>query len=113
ALFTAPAARADADAAAASCCGWMLAGTSARLMARSGTGTASECLRGTGSAGVAGQMHVRRQASRNHLPVDAQVPAGLGTATGTTLRSSPSGCPGVFGPVPQPVSMDGAQIARR
>jgi len=47
------------------------------------------------------------QAVRNHLPVDAQVPAGLGTATGTTLRSPPSGCPGVFGPVPQPVSMDG------
>src|SRR3546814_3410333 len=42
---------------------------------------------------------------RNHLPVDAQVPEGLGTAKDQTTRFAPSGCPGVFGPVPQPVSM--------
>ena len=52
------------------------------------------------------------QADRNHLPVDAQVPAGFGTATEHACkRCAPSGCPGFIGPVPQPVSMDGAQLA--
>src|SRR5690606_19710724 len=62
-------------------------------------------------AGLAGQMRIHpRGAPHNHLPVDAQVPAGLGTATEPTLRSPPSGCPGFFGPVPQPVSMDARRL---
>jgi len=56
------------------------------------------------------------EAVRNHLPVDAQVPAGLGTVMGVPDQTYliwriPSSCPGVFGPVPQPVSMDGARLA--
>lgn len=46
--------------------------------------------------------------SRNHLPADAQVPAGFGTSP-TRLRA-PSGCPGIKGPVPPPVLMDGASV---
>jgi hypothetical protein len=50
-------------------------------------------------------------ADHNHLPVDAQVPAGFGTAMERTcMQAAPSSCPGVFGPVPQPVSMDGHSL---
>jgi len=45
---------------------------------------------------------------RNHLPADAQVPAGFGTSP-TCLRT-PSGCPGIKGPVPPPVSMDARSV---
>src|SRR3546814_12478322 len=58
------------------------------------------------SGRVAARANPPRGRFRNHLPVDAQVPAGLGTAKEQTARFAPSGCPGVFGPVPQPVSME-------
>jgi hypothetical protein len=52
-----------------------------------------------------------------HLPVDRQVPAGFGTAKEPAqarlrMLRIPSGCPGVVGPVPRPVSMDGAILPR-
>src|SRR5690606_7419667 len=85
----------------------------ARLMARSGQGQpASACGGPEVPAAPARCASAAEGATRNHLPVDAQVPAGLGTATGTAAGRVPSGCPGVSGPVPQPVSMDAAQIAR-
>ena len=53
-----------------------------------------------------GSVRLRRRL-RNHLPVDAQVPAGIGTATeADRCGLPPSGCPGFLGPVPQPVWMD-------
>lgn len=69
----------------------------------------------TGHAGKSptlGGCDTAGEAIRNHLPVDAQVPAGLGTAMGRAFRKTctPSSCPGVFGPVPQPVSMDGQRL---
>lgn len=50
-------------------------------------------------------------AVRNHLHGGRRVPAGVGTFTAAgAKRLLPSGCPGVFGPVPQPVLMDGRSL---
>ena len=50
-------------------------------------------------------------AVRNHLHGGRRVPAGVGTFTAAgAKRLLPSGCPGVFGPVPQPVLMDDRRL---
>ena len=61
-------------------------------------------MRKTDSVGVAG----RSGRLRNHLPADAQVPAGFGTSP--ARQCAPSGCPGIKGPVPPPVSMDAGSL---
>ena len=56
-----------------------------------------------------GQLRVPpRGVSRNHLPVDLRSPQDLAPLKRLSLAS---GCPGVFGPVPQPVSMDVRSMA--
>src|SRR5690606_24621147 len=82
------------------CGAWL----STRLMARSDGGESHQGARGMPESGrIAARANPPRGRFRNHLPVDTQVPAGLGTAKEQTARFAPSGCPGVFGPVPQPV----------
>jgi len=46
--------------------------------------------------------------SLNHLPVDLRSPQDLAPLEQLSLAP---GCPGVFGPVPQPVSMDDSALA--
>jgi len=57
-------------------------------------------MRGDGQLGLT----VPKRRTLNHLPVDLRSPQDL--APWERLSLAP-GCPGVFGPVPQPVSMDG------
>src|SRR3546814_20724684 len=81
---------------------------SSDLWARSDDGgKGHQGVRGMPESGrVAARANPPRGRFRNHLPVDAQVPAGLGTAQEQTARFAPSGCPGVFGPVPPPASLE-------
>lgn len=49
-------------------------------------------------------------ATRNHLHGGHRVPAGVGTLWKPRVGDASSGCPGVFGPVPQPVLMDSRRL---